>query len=96
MIWDGEIKNESIKYIDPSYTIRSARANANDSVFCFQLAENAVHAAMAGKTRLVVGLWNGHFVNIPIRLAVEQQKQIDPGGSLWASILDNTGQPELV
>jgi len=86
----------SVKYIDPSYTIRSARANADDSVFCFRLAENAVHAAMAGKTRLVVGIWNGHFVNIPMRQAVHDRKRIDPAGSLWASILDNTGQPELV
>lgn len=86
----------SVKYIDPSYTIRSARANADDSVFCFQLAENAVHAAMAGKTRLVVGLWNGHFVNIPIHQAVEKQKRIAPSGSLWASILDNTGQPDFL
>ncbi len=86
----------SVKYIDPSYTIRSARANADDSVFCFRLAENAVHAAMAGKTRLVVGLWNGHFVNIPSAEAVRRRKNIDPNGSLWASILDNTGQPTLV
>jgi 6-phosphofructokinase 1 len=85
----------SVKYIDPSYTIRSARANADDSVFCFRLAESAVHAAMAGKTRLVAGLWNGHFVNIPIKQAVRERKRIDPGGPLWASILDNTGQPEL-
>ncbi len=53
-------------------------------------------AAMAGKTRLVVGIWNGHFVNIPMRQAVHDRERIDPGGSLWASILDDTGQPELV
>lgn len=84
-----------VKYIDPSYTIRSARSNSDDSVFCFRLAENAVHAAMAGKTRLVVGLWNGHFVNIPTAEAVRHRKSIDPSGSLWTSILDNTGQPDL-
>ncbi|MDA3957069.1 ATP-dependent 6-phosphofructokinase [Oceanispirochaeta sp.] len=85
----------SVKYIDPSYTIRSARANADDSVFCFRLAENAVHAAMAGKTRLVVGLWNGHFVNIPSTEVVRHRKHIDSAGPLWASILSNTGQPNL-
>ncbi|QEN07319.1 ATP-dependent 6-phosphofructokinase [Oceanispirochaeta crateris] len=86
----------SVKYIDPSYTIRSARANADDSVFCFRLAENAVHAAMAGKTGMVVGLWNGHFVDIPSIEAVRQRKKIDPSSSLWTSILDNTGQPDLI
>lgn len=86
----------SVKYIDPSYIIRSARANSDDSVFCFRLAKNAVHAAMAGKTRLVVGLWNGHFVNIPMEHAIGKRKLIDPAGSLWLSILDNTGQPSLL
>jgi len=86
-----------VKYIDPSYTIRSAPASADDSVFCFQLAKNAVHAAMAGRTAMVVGLWNGHFVHVPMEMAVGARKKIDPAGSLWQSVLDNTGQPgELV
>ena len=83
----------SVKYIDPSYTIRSAPANADDSVFCFRLAENAVHAAMAGRTEMVVSLWNGHFVHVPMRKAVETRKNLDPAGSLWQSVLENTGQP---
>jgi 6-phosphofructokinase 1 len=83
----------SVKYIDPSYTIRSARATADDSVFCFQLAENAVHAAMSGRTAMLTGLWNGHYVHVPMEKAVESRKKIDPSGSLWQSVLDNTGQP---
>ena len=83
----------SVRYIDPSYTIRSAPATPDDSVFCFQLSENAVHAAMAGKTGMVVSLWNGHFVHVPMERAVGKGKQIDPAGSLWQSVLDNTGQP---
>ncbi len=83
----------SIKYVDPSYTIRSAQASADDSVFCFQLAEHAVHAAMAGRTGMVVGLWNGRFVHVPVEKAVSERKQIDPLGSLWQSIVNNTGQP---
>jgi 6-phosphofructokinase 1 len=83
----------NVKYIDPSYTIRSAPANADDSVFCFQLAENAVHAAMSGRTAMVVALWNGHFVHVPIDLAVASRKRVDPAGHLWQSVLDNTGQP---
>jgi len=87
------LKPAAVKYIDPSYTIRSAPANADDSVFCFRLAENAVHAAMAGKTAMVVGLWNGHYVHVPMEKAVESRNKIDPSGPLWQSVLDNTGQP---
>ena len=86
----------SLKYIDPSYTIRSAPANADDSVFCFQLAENAVHAAMAGKTGLVVGQWNNYFVHVPMQKAVDHRKKIDPKSLLWQSVLDNTGQPKTL
>lgn len=82
-----------VKYIDPSYTIRSVPASADDAVFCFQLAQNAVHAAVCGKTALVIGLWNGHFVHVPIERAVEDRRRIDPAGLLWQSVLDNTGQP---
>ena len=84
----------SVKYIDPSYMIRSVPANADDSVFCFQLAEHAVHAALSGRTAMVVALWNGHFVHVPIRHAVASRKQVDVGGLLWQSVLDNTGQPK--
>ncbi len=94
---DAHFKKENftaqIKYIDPSYIIRSAPANADDSVFCFQLAENAVHAAMSGRTDLVVGYWNDHFVHVPMAKAVETRKRIDPAGALWRSVLENTGQP---
>ncbi len=83
----------SVKYIDPSYIIRSAPANADDSVFCFQLAENAVHAAMAGRTGMVVAYWNDHFVHVPMDIAASERKSIDPSGSLWRSVLENTGQP---
>lgn len=83
----------AVRYIDPSYMIRSAPATPEDSVFCFQLAENAVHAAMSGRTGMVVGIWNGHFVHIPIRLSVKDRKRIDTSGLLWQSVLDNTGQP---
>ncbi|MCK5529272.1 MAG: ATP-dependent 6-phosphofructokinase [Kiritimatiellae bacterium] len=89
-------KEINVKYIDPSYIIRSAPANANDSVFCFQLAGNAVHAAMAGKTAMVVGLWNGQYVNVPMERTVSSRKTVDLGGHLATNLLDNTGQPKLV
>ncbi len=83
----------TVKYIDPSYIIRSAPATPDDSVLCFQLSENAVHAVMSGRTGMVVGLWNGHFVHVPIQLSVRDRKKIDTSDLLWQSVLDNTGQP---
>jgi 6-phosphofructokinase 1 len=84
----------TVKYIDPSYIIRSAPATPDDSVLCFQLSENAVHAVMSGRTGMVVGLWNGHFVHVPIQVSVRDRKKIDTSDLLWQSVLDNTGQPE--
>ncbi|HPC98729.1 MAG TPA: ATP-dependent 6-phosphofructokinase [Bacteroidales bacterium] len=83
----------SIRYIDPSYIIRSAPANPNDSKFCNLLAQNAVHAAMAGKTDFVVGYWSNLFTLIPIPLATSQRKKIDINDELWWHVLEATGQP---
>jgi 6-phosphofructokinase 1 len=85
----------SIKYIDPSYNIRSLPANSNDHVFCSFLGRNAVHAAMAGKTKLMVGHWNNHFVHVPMEASAGNRKQINPMGRLWQSVLDSTGQGAL-
>ena len=89
----GKNKELNLKYIDPSYIIRSAPANASDQVYCSFLGQKAVHAAMAGKTDLVIGQWNDHFVHIPIALATQTRKKIDPNGVLWNSVLEGTGQP---
>ncbi|MCG6170040.1 ATP-dependent 6-phosphofructokinase [Leptospira sp. FAT2] len=84
----------NIKYIDPSYIIRSIPANAEDSVFCGFLAQNAVHAAMAGKTDMVVGMWNNVFTHLPIAVAIQERKVLQPDKStLWRSLLASTGQP---
>jgi 6-phosphofructokinase 1 len=83
----------SIKYIDPSYIIRSAPANANDSKFCNLLAQNAVHAALAGKTDFVVGFWNNQFTLMPIPMVVATRKRIDIESELWWNVLEATGQP---
>jgi 6-phosphofructokinase 1 len=82
-----------LKYIDPSYIIRSAPAIANDSKFCIQLAQNAVHATMAGKTGFVVGNWNNSFTLLPIPLTVKGRKRINLEGELWYNVLESTGQP---
>ena len=83
----------NLKYIDPSYIIRSAPANANDSKFCGLLAQNAVHAAMAGRTDFVVGHWNHFFTLLPIPIAVAEQRKIDINDELWWNVLETTGQP---
>jgi len=82
----------SLKYIDPSYMIRSLPADSNDSAFCVMLGQNAVHAGMSGRTNMVVGYWNQYFVNIPTSLTVLKRKKVDPHGHLWQTVLEITGQ----
>ena len=83
----------SVKYIDPSYAIRSVPATPHDSVFCLLLGQSAVHAGMSGRTNMVVSFWNHQFTHVPISLAVSRRKKIDPEGILWNSVLASTGQP---
>jgi 6-phosphofructokinase 1 len=94
---NDHFKNRStpltIKYIDPSYTIRSLPANAVDSEFCVLLGQCAVHAAMAGCTNMVIGSWNQHFTHIPNRVVVKTRKQLNLMGETWQTILEITHQP---
>jgi 6-phosphofructokinase 1 len=83
----------NLRYIDPSYAIRSVPANPYDSVYCLRLAHAGVHAAMAGRTAMVVGRWHGRFVHVPIELAISATNHVDPHGDLWMSVLESTGQP---
>jgi 6-phosphofructokinase 1 len=83
----------SVRYIDPSYLIRSVSANQPDSVFCLRLAHAAVHAGMSGRTRMVVGMWHGRFVHVPIQLAIRDRQTIHTDGEVWQSVLESTGQP---
>jgi 6-phosphofructokinase 1 len=84
----------TLKYIDPSYTIRGVPANPYDSAFCLLLGQNAVHAGLAGRTNLVVGFWKGTFTHVPIPLAVSQRKKVDLESWVWSSVLTSTGQPK--
>lgn len=83
----------NLKYIDPSYVIRSVVANASDSIFCGFLAQMAVHAGMSGKTDMLIGLWNNVYVHIPITSCVKGRKKIDTREPLWMSVRESTGQP---
>jgi 6-phosphofructokinase 1 len=82
----------SIKYFDPSYFIRSLPADAVDSLLCERFARAAVHAAMAGKTDMLVGLWHNHLVHVPLAVSTGASKRLNPESELWTSVLSLTGQ----
>lgn len=83
----------TLKYLDPSYHIRSVPASPADSVYCWNMARNAVHAAMAGNTNMLIGRWHGRFVHVPMPLATRFRKQVDITGDLWTSVIESTRQP---
>jgi 6-phosphofructokinase 1 len=89
-------RDVGLRYIDPSYMIRSAPATANDSLYCLRLGVNAVHAAMSGRTRMIIGMLHNQMVHIPMSLAVSKRNKIDPESALWRDALDATGQPPLM
>ncbi len=86
-------RETTVKYIDPSYAIRSVPACPSDSVYCWNMARNAVHAAMAGNTGMLIGRWHGRFVHVPMALTVRQSRRVDTDGDLWMSVIEATGQP---
>jgi 6-phosphofructokinase 1 len=85
----------TLKYIDPSYLIRSLPAGAEDAALCDQYARCAVHAAMAGKTEMLVAFWN-QFIHVPLAMATEQRQRVSPDSVLWSSVLSATRQPPLM
>lgn len=86
----------NLKYIDPSYIVRSVPANAQDNVYCSRLAQSAVHAGMAGKTGMLVGRWHGSFIHLPLQLVTQGRRKVDPTQELWHSVLQCTGQPSMM
>jgi 6-phosphofructokinase 1 len=91
----GKSMEVTIKYIDPSYMIRSLPANPNDHVYCGFLGRDAVHAGMAGKTNMIIGHWNNFFVHVPIPMTAGKRKRVNPNGKLWQTVLEATGQGNL-
>jgi 6-phosphofructokinase 1 len=91
--FEDEGRDITLKYIDPSYAIRSVPASPSDSVYCWNMARNAVHAAMAGNTEMLIGRWHGRFVHVPMSLATRSRKQVDPSEDVWTSVIEATGQP---
>jgi 6-phosphofructokinase 1 len=84
----------AIRYFDPSYQVRSRPANCEDDLLCDLFARNAVHAAMAGKTGVVIGFLHERFIHVPIELLAGHTKRLDPASGWWRSVLATTGQPE--
>jgi 6-phosphofructokinase 1 len=82
-----------MRYFDPSYIVRSSPANTEDSILCDQFARHGVHAAMAGKTGLVIGYLHDCYIHVPIELLATQEKRLDPGSPFWSAVLSATGQP---
>jgi 6-phosphofructokinase 1 len=83
----------NLKYLDPSYMIRGVPANSDDGLLCNSLARHAVHAALAGKTDVLIGLWHNLCLHVPIATAIATKKRLSPESELWLSVLESTGQP---
>jgi 6-phosphofructokinase 1 len=82
-----------LRYFDPSYQVRSRPANCEDALLCDLFARHAVHAAMAGKTGVVIGFLHERFIHVPIELLATHTKRLDPASGWWRSVLAATGQP---
>lgn len=94
--FDAQQTAITLKYIDPSYMLRGVPANAMDAMFCDELARYAAHAAMAGKTDVMVGRWHRSFTHVPLPLALSAKRRIDPDKELWLAVTETTGQPRFV
>lgn len=86
----------NLKYFDPSYIVRSRPANKDDALLCDQFARNAVHAAMSGRTGVVLGIWYNVFVHVPTKMAIARPRRVLPTGEVWSAVLAATGQPPAI
>lgn len=69
-------RDADVKYIDPSYLIRSIPTTSGDRIYCKILAHNAVHAAFSGFTGVTVGLVNTHYVLLPIPVVIQAPRRV--------------------
>ena len=91
----GTKKKIDLKYIDPTYMIRATETNTSDKIYCYVLAQGAVHAAFAGFTGITVGMVNTHTAYFPIDLIVSTTRQVDTHGKTWQRLISATNQPDL-
>ena len=91
----GELNVQyTLKYIDPSYIIRSIPANSNDRIYCGFLGQHAVHAAMAGKTGMVVSKLQDRYIHLPLHLVTSKRRKLNIFSNYWRSVMESTGQPQ--
>lgn len=84
----------TVKYIDPSYMVRSGPANAADSMLCLRLAQNAVHGSMSGMTGFITGVVHNRIVYLPMDMVVAKSPtSMNPFGHTWERVLSYTLQP---
>jgi 6-phosphofructokinase 1 len=83
----------TLRYFDPSYQIRGCPANTEDALLCDRLGDHAVHAAMSGRTGMIISYLHGQYVHVPIALIAQGSKRVDTDGELWRAVLSSTGQP---
>ena len=83
----------NVRYIDPSYFIRGLAANTEDAVLCDMLARNAAHAAMSGRSGMIVGQVHNRFVHVPMSMATQGRKKVELDGTLWKAVMAVTEQP---
>ncbi|GAB4815012.1 hypothetical protein N2152v2_002058 [Parachlorella kessleri] len=91
----AHFKEADVKYIDPSYLIRSIPTTSGDRIYCKILAHNAVHGAFAGYTGVTVGLVNTHYVYLPIPVVIQAPRTVDPRGKNWNRLRASIGQPNF-
>jgi 6-phosphofructokinase 1 len=84
-----------VKYIDPSYMIRSIPTITTDRIYCKVLGQAAVHGAMAGYTDFTVGLVNTHYVMLPTTTIIQSARQVDPKGRQFNRLKTSLNQPDL-
>ncbi len=82
-----------IKYIDPSYALRSVPANTWDRILAHQMGRYAAHAAMAGRTDMLIGLRHNELIHVPLPLVNSRTRRLDVTSDLWKAVLSSTGQP---
>eukprot|EP00277_Geminigera_cryophila_P010553 CAMPEP_0179411468 /NCGR_PEP_ID=MMETSP0799-20121207/3916_1 /TAXON_ID=46947 /ORGANISM="Geminigera cryophila, Strain CCMP2564" /LENGTH=462 /DNA_ID=CAMNT_0021183545 /DNA_START=1 /DNA_END=1386 /DNA_ORIENTATION=+ len=94
--WQEHGRAIQVRYIDPSYQLRSVSANPSDSVYCSDLGSTAVHGCMAGFTGFSAGRINQRYVYIPIEEMCKAKKvKVDTKSRVYNRMVVHTGQPDL-
>lgn len=57
------------------------------------MARFTIHVAMAGRTDLLVGLWDNNFVEVPMKTAVQSTKRVEVEGDLRTAVMLSTRWP---